>query len=41
MEFKKGDKVIDAIGVNMNAIKDSYLRWTKEWPLISSMIKKN
>lgn len=41
LKSKKGDKVIDSIGVNMNAIKDSYLRWTKEWPLISSMIKKN
>lgn len=41
LKSKKGDKVIDSIGINMNAIKDSYLRWTKEWPLISSMIKKN
>ena len=38
---KKGSKFIDFIGVNMNAIKNSYLRWTKEWPLISSMVKKN
>ncbi len=38
---KKGNKFIDSIGVNMNAIKNSYLRWTKEWPLISSMVKKN
>lgn len=37
----KGNKFIDFIGVNMNAIKNSYLRWTKEWPLISSMVKKN
>lgn len=37
----KGNKFIDFIGVNMNAIKTSYLRWTKEWPLISSMVKKN
>lgn len=39
--LRKGSKFIDFVGVNMNAIKDSYLRWTKEWPLISSMIKKN
>ena len=38
---KKGNKSIDFIGVNMNAVKDYYLRWTKEWPLISSMVKKN
>ena len=38
---KKGTKSIDFIGVNMNAVKDYYLRWTKEWPLISSMVKKN
>ena len=38
---KKGSKSIDFIGVNMNAVKDYYLRWTKEWPLISSMVKKN
>lgn len=38
---KKGTKPIDFIGVNMNAVKDYYLRWTKEWPLISSMVKKN
>ena len=37
----KGNNFIDFIGVNMNAIKNSYLRWTKEWPLISSMVKKN
>ena len=37
----KGNKFIDFIGVNMNAVKDYYLRWTKEWPLISSMVKKN
>ncbi len=37
----KGNKFINFIGVNMNAIKNSYLRWTKEWPLISSMVKKN
>lgn len=37
----KGNKFIDFIGVNMNAVKNSYLRWTKEWPLISSMVKKN
>jgi len=39
--FSKGSKSIAFVGVNMNAIKDSYLRWTKEWPLISSMVKKN
>ena len=38
---KKGSKSIDFIGVNINAVKDYYLRWTKEWPLISSMVKKN
>ena len=38
---KKGNKSIDFIGVNMNAVKDYYLRWTKEWPLISSTVKKN
>lgn len=37
----KGNNFIDFIGVNINAIKNSYLRWTKEWPLISSMVKKN
>ena len=37
----KGNNFIDFIGVNMNAIKNSYLRWTKEWALISSMVKKN
>ena len=37
----KGNNFIDFIGVNMNAIKNSYLRWTKEWPLISSLVKKN
>ena len=39
--LRKGSKFIDFVGVNMNAIKDSYLKWTKEWPLISSMVKKN
>ena len=38
---KKGSKFIDFVGVNMDAIKKSYLRWTRDWPLISSMVKKN
>ena len=38
---KKGSKFIDFVGVNMDVIKKSYLRWTRDWPLISSMVKKN
>ena len=38
--LKKGSKFIDFVGVNMDVIKESYLRWTRDWPLISSMVKK-